>query len=189
MKKPSVSYKNELLNDLSDPRACAEYLSFCWSESKETFLLGLKNVAQAQGGMKKLADAANVNRENLYHMLSDDGNPRLDSFTAIMSALGLDIEIVPKRSAASASKCPATTESGDHVIFTVSMPEPWSVSGIDTATTNIYDERAPAPSLIESIGFSVDVDLTRDCVEMYPTLPEPMTQGFCIDPMQPPSDY
>lgn len=97
MKRPSVNYKSELLRDLSDPSDCAQYLSFCLSESKETFLLGLKHVAQAQGGMKKLADAARVNRENLYHMLSDNGNPRLDNLTAVIAALGLDIEIVPKR--------------------------------------------------------------------------------------------
>jgi probable addiction module antidote protein len=97
MKNLTVDYKDELLQDLQDPSNCAEYLSFCLAESKETFLMGLKNVAEAQGGMTKLASGAQVNPENLYRMLSDDGNPRLDSLTSIMAALGLDINIVPSK--------------------------------------------------------------------------------------------
>lgn len=89
----SVDYQPEILADLRDARNCAEYLSFCLAESNETFLLGLKNVVQARGGMSKIAAGASINRENLYRMLSDKGNPTLESLRAVLSEVGLEMLI------------------------------------------------------------------------------------------------
>ena len=59
-------YKTDLLERLSDPEYAAGYLSACALEGQEEFLLGLRNVAQAQGGLKQVSEAANLNRESLY---------------------------------------------------------------------------------------------------------------------------
>src|ERR1700683_1547183 len=84
-----MSYKSDLLDRLKSPQYCAAYLSAALADSSEAFLVALRDVAEAQKGMAQLAGAAKVNRENLYRMLSEDGNPRLSSLGAIMGALGL----------------------------------------------------------------------------------------------------
>jgi probable addiction module antidote protein len=65
-------------------------------EGADVFLEGIRNVAIAQGGMKALSDATQLNRENLYDMLSKEGNPRLSSLTAILSQLGMEVSFKPK---------------------------------------------------------------------------------------------
>jgi probable addiction module antidote protein len=62
-----------------DPKYCSKYLSAAFRDCAGTFLIALRNVADAQKGMSKLAAEAGVNRENLSRMLSDEGNPRLDT--------------------------------------------------------------------------------------------------------------
>ena len=43
------------------------------------FLLALRDVVEAHGGVGQLAKVAKLNRESLYKLLSKDGNPRLSS--------------------------------------------------------------------------------------------------------------
>jgi probable addiction module antidote protein len=43
----------------------------------KVFLLALRNVAVARGGMVKIARTCKLNRESLYRMLSKQGNPSL----------------------------------------------------------------------------------------------------------------
>ena len=60
----------------------------------EVFLLALRNVAQARvGGMANLAELTGLNRESLYKMLSDQGNPELNSIALVLHALGLKISV------------------------------------------------------------------------------------------------
>ncbi len=99
---PKNDYKSDLLTRLRDPEYAAGYLSFAKAESPETFLLALRDVAEAQKGMAKVASEARVNRENLYRMLSEEGNPRLSSLDAIFDALGFEMAVQVKGSAAHA---------------------------------------------------------------------------------------
>ncbi len=57
------------------------------------FLLGLRDVVEAHGGMAQLANATGLNRETLYRTLSENGNPRLSSLGLIVEALGLRLSI------------------------------------------------------------------------------------------------
>jgi len=87
-------YKKDLLSDLqSDPAYAQEYLEAACAESPDAFLVALKDVADSQKGMKKVAIDAGVNRENLYRMLSEDGNPRLRNLTSVLEALGFRISV------------------------------------------------------------------------------------------------
>ena len=88
----STDYKEDLLHRLSDPEYATGYLSACAEEGREELLLGLRNVAQAYGGINQLADQTELNRENLYKMLSDEGNPRLSSVFAVLDALGIELQ-------------------------------------------------------------------------------------------------
>ena len=47
----------------------------------------LRNVAEAQGGIAQLAEKAKLNRESLYKMLSERGNPELKSLDALLHVL------------------------------------------------------------------------------------------------------
>jgi len=55
----------------------------------------LRLVAQAQGGLAKLARKASVSRQALYEALSSNGNPRLRTFKNVIESLGLRISIEP----------------------------------------------------------------------------------------------
>ena len=91
---PSKPYHPELIKALRDPREAAEYLSVALEDGDpEGFMLALRDVAEAQGGVAKLAAAAKLNRESLYRMLSDRGNPELRSLDALLHALGFRLSI------------------------------------------------------------------------------------------------
>src|SRR5437588_12316783 len=88
--KPRTSdYKEFLFKRLQDPNAAAGYLTAALKEGEETFLLALKDVAEAKGGIAPLAKKSHLNREGLYEMLSEKGNPRFSSLSTILDALGL----------------------------------------------------------------------------------------------------
>lgn len=57
--------------------------------------VALRTVADAVGGMAKLAQRTGLSRETLYRTLSDKGNPRLDTLAAILSAFGLRLAVAP----------------------------------------------------------------------------------------------
>src|SRR5262245_50790080 len=71
---PSVDYKKHLLAELKDIEYAAGYLTAALEEGDDVFLLALRDVAQARGGVSALAETARLNRENLYDMLSREGN-------------------------------------------------------------------------------------------------------------------
>ena len=48
------------------------------------------------GGVAKLAKNASLNREHLYRMLSENGNPELRSPEALLDALGFRLSITLK---------------------------------------------------------------------------------------------
>src|SRR5580693_1195354 len=92
--KELTTYKADLLDDLRDPEYAAIYLETALEGgSPEQFLLALRDVAEARK-ISSIAQASNLNRENLYKMLSVNGNPRLKSLTAILDSAGLRLSVV-----------------------------------------------------------------------------------------------
>ncbi|MGB7747395.1 MAG: transcriptional regulator [Verrucomicrobiia bacterium] len=87
----TVSFKKILQAKLDDPEQAAEYLTACYEEGPEVFLVGLRDVVEAQGGVARAAALSKLNRENLYRLVSRDGNPRLTSLNSVLSALGLKV--------------------------------------------------------------------------------------------------
>jgi probable addiction module antidote protein len=87
----SVSYKKILRQKLNDPEQAAEYLTACYEEGPEVFLVGLRDVVEAQGGVARAAELSKLNRESLYRLISRVGNPRLSSLDALLAALGLKV--------------------------------------------------------------------------------------------------
>jgi probable addiction module antidote protein len=93
----SSDYKTFLMKRIRDPKMAAGYLTASLEEGNEAFLLAIRDVAEAQGGISSLAKATSLNREGLYDMLSENGNPRLSSLSTLLDALGLKVEFAAKR--------------------------------------------------------------------------------------------
>lgn len=100
MKKPFVSYDAHLKEDLGDPAEAAAYLNAALEDgSQEVFLMALRDVAKARG-LTRLARETALNRENMYRILSEEGNPQLSSLRALLDSLGLKLAVKPKRAVA-----------------------------------------------------------------------------------------
>lgn len=88
------SYKKHLLEQLQNPQEAAAYLNAALQEDDHhVFLLALRDITEANGGMAWLADEADLNRENLYRTLSKRGNPRFFNLLAVLDAVGLELSI------------------------------------------------------------------------------------------------
>ena len=92
----SRDYKIGLLERLREPEYAVIYIQACARESRQAFLLALRDVVDATGGMTKLAKLSSRSRENLYRALHLGGNPRLDTLWAITKVLGLRITVEAK---------------------------------------------------------------------------------------------
>lgn len=94
MNKRLIDYQEQLLQDLQDPKEAIAYLNAAlMDEDPRIFLLALKNVVAAQGKISTIAKKAKLNRENLYRMLSEKGNPKLTSIVPVLNALGLYLSV------------------------------------------------------------------------------------------------
>jgi probable addiction module antidote protein len=95
--KPYVSYYDDLMRRLKDPKYAAAYLTACLEDDDDTggFLLALRDVADAQGGVRALAKKTGLNREHLFRMLSKSGNPQLHSLRQLAEAVGMKLVLQP----------------------------------------------------------------------------------------------
>lgn len=90
-------WEDLLDEDLQDPAEAAAYLDACLEGGDpNVFLLALRDVARARGGIAKLAENTSLNREHLYRMLSENGNPELRSLEALLDALGFRLSITTR---------------------------------------------------------------------------------------------
>lgn len=86
------SYKDYLTKQLKNHEDAAAYLNAAFQDSDpQVLLLALRDVAKAQGGVSWLAKQSNLNRENLYRILSLRGNPRFFNLLAVVKAIGLEL--------------------------------------------------------------------------------------------------
>jgi len=93
MNQLTVPYADGLKAQLSDPEEAVAYLNAALEENdQEIFLLALRDVAEARG-FSQLAKDTQLNRENLYRMLSNKGNPQLASLNALLRSLGLRLAV------------------------------------------------------------------------------------------------
>jgi probable addiction module antidote protein len=90
-------YQENLLESLKNP-AAAHYLNACLEdEDARVFLLALRDVAEAHGGIRALSRNVRLNRESLYRMLSKSGNPSLNSLAAVLNACGMRLAVEATR--------------------------------------------------------------------------------------------
>ena len=94
--KASTSHDGAMVRELrDDPDFAAEYLRAALEDAEEpqVLLVALRRVAEARGGVAKVAKAAGIERESLYRALSAHGNPRLSTLVAVTKAMGLKLTV------------------------------------------------------------------------------------------------
>ena len=101
MRQGSKPWNEFLLNKLAKSEEFSlEYFNACLEENDPALLLkALRQVAEARGGMGDLAKKTSLNRESLYRMLSENGNPTIYSLNEVLDALGLQLQFAPKKAA------------------------------------------------------------------------------------------
>jgi probable addiction module antidote protein len=92
------TFKEVLQHDLRDSLEARAYLEIALENYEEdhdleAFLMALRDVTEAQGGISKLAQRTHLNRQNLYRALSNRGNPKLDTLGTILHGLGFKLSI------------------------------------------------------------------------------------------------
>lgn len=88
------NYKDDLLKRLKDPEYAADYLAQVLAEKDSAaFLIALKDVVEASGGMSVLAGRTGLKRPSLYKILSKSGNPTLATLQEILEPLGLRVSV------------------------------------------------------------------------------------------------
>ena len=93
----SVAAEPHLRKQLRNPAIAAAYLSYtAESDDPADFLYALRRVAEAHGGIGRIAKRANLNRQQLYRTLSGAGNPEYRTLFAILRAAGYALHVTPK---------------------------------------------------------------------------------------------
>jgi len=91
-------FKEYIKESLKDSKEASAYLNVALEEYEkdgdiEVFLLTLRDVAEARGGISDLAKKTKLNRQNLYRILSGDGNPTISTLGNILHGLGFRLLI------------------------------------------------------------------------------------------------
>ena len=95
--KPVRDYHRDLIEDLRNPAEASAYLNAALEAGdKQAFLMALRNVLDAQGGMTSISERADMNRVSLYKMLSAGGNPGFENIMRLLQIAGVQFQIVPK---------------------------------------------------------------------------------------------
>jgi probable addiction module antidote protein len=115
----SELYDDLLMDWLKGEERALAYLNAALDESDpRIFLIALRNVTQAQGGVAKVAAHSGLNRESLYRALSEKGNPSVQTLAAVLGALGARLGVARiKRRGVRAPLCRFTATSNVRPIF------------------------------------------------------------------------
>jgi len=92
----SGDFEEYLVTSLKDdPELASEYLNAAIEDGDvRVFLLALGQITKARG-MSNVSKTTGLNRENIYRIVSDKGNPRIKSVAALLSAVGLRLRTEP----------------------------------------------------------------------------------------------
>ncbi len=92
MPDKSRSYKVDFYKRLQDDEEALGYLQVALEDSRHAFLTALRNVVEARQ-FTTVARESELDRVNLYRMLSENGNPTLASLEKLLGALGFRLSI------------------------------------------------------------------------------------------------
>ena len=95
--KPYRDHDEATIESLrDDPEFAAAYLNSVLEDgSEQELMLAMRRLADAMGGVPKLASRTKLNVTTLYRTLSKKGNPELRSMNSMLKALGLRLAVQP----------------------------------------------------------------------------------------------
>ena len=94
--KTSIQHDDAVIREVPEnPALVAEYVKAASADANEpaALLVALRRVAEARGGVAKVAKAAGIERDSLYRALSPHGSPRLSTLVAVTKAVGLQLTV------------------------------------------------------------------------------------------------
>ena len=96
---PYISHDDATIASFrDDPQFAEEYLNAVLEDGEQQeLLLALRRMAEAFGGVPKLAQTANLNATTLYRTLSPRGTPELKSLRVLLKAMGMRLAVQPIR--------------------------------------------------------------------------------------------
>jgi len=94
--KTSISHDEALIAELKEsPEFLEEYLKAAMEDVEEPKVLlhVLRQIAEAKGGIGKIAKKTGIERESLYRALSEKGNPRFTTLYSILKAMDMKLSL------------------------------------------------------------------------------------------------
>jgi len=94
------SHEESVLEMLRDDEAFAiEYLSVALEEidedgGEDAFLIALRRLVEARGGVGSLSQSTGLARGNLYRSIAAGGDPKLSTILKVLQALGIGLSKV-----------------------------------------------------------------------------------------------
>ncbi|NCN04004.1 MAG: transcriptional regulator [Spirochaetales bacterium] len=92
------TYREYVSGRMADSDEALEYLKaslelYETDKDLDAFLVAVRTVADARGGLSKIAKETNLNRQHLYRSLAKNGNPTIKTLDSILHTLGLKLSI------------------------------------------------------------------------------------------------
>ena len=98
---PVKKYSKDLMQRLHNKSYASLYLKSALGQNdNSSFLLALRNVIDANGGIGEISKKSNISRQHLYKILKEDGNPTLSTLNTILNSIGLSLDFTPEKEAA-----------------------------------------------------------------------------------------
>jgi len=76
---------------ITEPEHVTELLNDALESGEAGYIAAALGVIARSEGMTKIAEKSGVKRQALYTALSENGNPTLETFTKVLSSLGLKL--------------------------------------------------------------------------------------------------
>ncbi len=100
MARKYKKFREYHIEKLKDPAEAKAYLELALKDlhqdgNREEFLLALRDVTEAQGGVAHLLEKTDLKSPSVYKALSEKGNPTLGTLDRILGGLGLRLSIEP----------------------------------------------------------------------------------------------
>ncbi|MHA1540007.1 MAG: helix-turn-helix domain-containing transcriptional regulator [Alphaproteobacteria bacterium] len=100
MTRKYQKFQDYLVGKLKNPEYAQEFLDVAIEDYEENgnteeFMLSLRYLAEAKGGITRLSEVTKLNRQNLYKVLTGKTSPRLDTTFSIVKGLGYQLRSQP----------------------------------------------------------------------------------------------
>ncbi len=80
-----------------DPQLAMDMLNACLADGEtDEFLIALRHIARAFGGLHEVARMTGLHEKTLYKSLTSTGNPTLKTLMRVANAMNMQLALLPK---------------------------------------------------------------------------------------------